>query len=304
MTLKTPVKRKPKLHHKKISGAHQHGNKTFHKTYWPYLPLFVIVLTGFFLHTLLGSVNRNVLGYATDVSIPSLLSETNIERKQNQLNNLSINQELSAAAQAKAEDMVARNYWAHVNPEGKQPWDFIKAAGYDYAAVGENLAYGFTTSDAAINGWMNSPGHRENLLRPNYSEVGFGIASSPDYNGSGPETIVVAMYGQPADPTINLTATVPQTSLNTPAEQVGSIESQNVSRLQLVTGETAPWLFVIAAAFVSIGFLILVSNHAAAWHRRLVKGEQFFLHHPLLDIAILGGITVLILLTQTSGFIQ
>lgn len=136
--------------------------------------------------------------YATEMSRSGLLSSTNIQRSNNGQSSLTINSKLNQAAQAKANDMVARNYWSHNTPDGKEPWVFFDAQGYIYTKAGENLAYGFDNSSATVIGWMNSPSHKANLLDSTFTEVGFGFANSSDYVTTGEETIVVAMYaGRP-----------------------------------------------------------------------------------------------------------
>src|SRR5947209_5774678 len=129
--------------------------------------------------------------------IGSLLAYSNNQRAAAGEGYLSLNGALDSAAQAKANDMVAENYWGHYSPSGASPWTFISNAGYGYSAAGENLAYGFASSADVITAWMNSAEHRANLLNGGYVDVGFGIANSPDYVGTGPETIVVAEYGTP-----------------------------------------------------------------------------------------------------------
>lgn len=158
--------------------------------------MLLVVLSGFIVN-LTWNVGKSVLGYATDMNLTSLLQETNIQRSQNGQSALTLNGQLSQAAQAKAEDMAARNYWSHVTPDGAQPWAFIANAGYSYTTAGENLAYGFDTSTAAVAGWMNSPSHRANLLNGGYQEVGFGVANAPNFQNAGEQTIVVAMYATP-----------------------------------------------------------------------------------------------------------
>lgn len=187
---------KPPAHHKKTSGAHHRQSKSYHKPYWPYLPLLAIVVAGVLLNSAWPGKHA-VLGYATDVSVQSLLDNTNAQRSSNSLSNLGLNAQLDQAAQAKANDMSARDYWSHNTPDGQTPWSFIAAAGYSYQTAGENLAYGFDTAADTVTGWMNSPEHRANILNTAYEEVGFGIASSANYQGSGPETIIVAMYAEP-----------------------------------------------------------------------------------------------------------
>ncbi len=187
------------VHGKKRHGQHHKVSKHYVKTYWPYLPMLMIVILGFVINTIL-STGQGVLSYATNVSPAGLLQETNIQRSGNSRAALSLNNQLSQAAQQKANDMVARNYWSHTSPEGTQPWEIISSVGYAYVAAGENLAYGFDTSAATLAGWMNSPGHKANVLNADYKEVGFGIANSPDFHGDGEQTVVVAMYANPKKP--------------------------------------------------------------------------------------------------------
>lgn len=136
-----------------------------------------------------------VLSYATNVNAGDLAAGTNAARAQNGLAGLAVSPKLSTSAQLKANDMIAKDYWAHVAPDGTQPWYWFTQAGYDYTNAGENLAYGFSTSDAVITGWMNSAGHRANILG-SYQDMGFGIANGENYQGAQ-NTVVVAHYGTP-----------------------------------------------------------------------------------------------------------
>jgi uncharacterized protein YkwD len=179
-------------------GQHHHRGQHYLKTYWPYLPMVAILALGLVANSWLGNLHRSVLGYATDMSASSLWSDTNTQRTDNGLGALTLNTRLNSAAQAKANDMAARDYWSHNTPDGQTPWSFITAAHYSYQTAGENLAYGFDTAGDTITGWMNSPEHRANILNTTYREVGFGIINIPEYQNSGPETLVVAMYASPA----------------------------------------------------------------------------------------------------------
>lgn len=138
----------------------------------------------------------SVLAYATGISSSELLGETNTNRSSNGLPLLTINSQLNASAQAKAQHMIDGDYWAHVAPDGTQPWYFFQQAGYQYQIAGENLAYGFFTSSGVVTAWMNSPTHRDNVLG-DYYDVGFGVANGSNYQG-GEYTIVVAHYGKPS----------------------------------------------------------------------------------------------------------
>jgi hypothetical protein len=147
-----------------------------------------------------------VLGYATNITIGDLYSLSNQERTNNGLSPLNLDSTLNNAAIAKANDMMADDYWAHVAPDGTTPWDFISGAGYKYVAAGENLAKGFSLSDGVVAGWMASPLHRDNVLNSSYKDVGYAVV-----NGllQGEQTtLVVAMYGAREEPIVAATTSI------------------------------------------------------------------------------------------------
>lgn len=178
-----------------------------------------------------------VLGYASNISQSGLLQSTNNERANNGLTVLNLNSQLNQAAQAKAQHMIANNYWAHIAPDGTSPWDFINSSGYTYVSAGENLAYGFDTSQGTVTGWMNSQSHRDNILSSAYVDVGFGIANGV-FQGSE-NTVVVAMYGSPYQPV----APPPQAQTQQPVEQTQVTNEQPQSpqtETASDTSETSP----------------------------------------------------------------
>ena len=197
MTLVKSTPKKPSVAHRKRTAAHHQRTHRYSKAYWPYLPIVAIVTLGVVLNSWIGAVQHKVLSYATNTSSAGLLEGTNQQRADNGLPSLRLNTQLSHAAQAKAVDMAAKDYWAHNSPTGDTPWTFITNAGYTYTTAGENLAYGFIDSSDTITGWMNSPGHRANILNTTYTEVGFGIINVENYQSSGNQTIVVAEYASP-----------------------------------------------------------------------------------------------------------
>jgi len=85
---------------------------------------------------------------------------------------------LVRAARIKSQDMQDKGYFAHTSPNGTTPWDLIKGQGVTYKTAGENIAKGYMTSDAAEQGFMNSPGHKANILNTNFTQVGIGIAGT------------------------------------------------------------------------------------------------------------------------------
>jgi uncharacterized protein YkwD len=281
---------------------------------------------------------RNVLAFATNVSPSGLLTETNSQRVSNGASNLSANALLAAAAQAKANDMVTRNYWSHVTPDGKQPWWFITNAGYSYTAAGENLAYGFLTSNDTVTGWMNSPSHRENLLSKNFTEAGFGIANSENFTSSGQQTIVVAMYGAPSStpvaavkpaastpsakpvatkpaptpPVVTEPEVIPQEEAITTATEVSENESINpitaapatINRVQLMGNGGALWSASFVVMIVlSVG--ILWAFHKGLHLRRYVlAGEHILARHIHLDLTVLAVLYLGFVLLSDSGFVR
>ena len=160
------------------------------------LSLLAVGLIAFQL--ILGLTHRvfpSVLGYAANISPAEVIRLTNVQRTANGLNTLSENSILDNAALAKGNDMLAKGYWAHFAPDGTSPWSFFLSFGYKYKYAGENLARDFPDAASAVTAWMNSPSHRENILNPNYQEIGIGVVEG---SLSGVDTtIIVQFFGSP-----------------------------------------------------------------------------------------------------------
>lgn len=121
---------------------------------------------------------------------------TNEERSDNNLGALTENPLLAEAANLKAKDMAEKGYFSHTGPDGALPWKWLKDVGYNYEYAGENLAVHFTDSDEVVEAWMDSPTHRANILKENFTEIGVGMAKG-EYKGE--ETVfVVQFFGKPA----------------------------------------------------------------------------------------------------------
>ncbi len=134
---------------------------------------------------------------------------------------------LSSSAQAKANDMASKSYFAHNSPEGATPWTFFDSVGYSYTTAGENLALTNQSASSVADGWYNSPGHRANLLSSAYTEVGYGIAFVPvfTYNGTTYSDVylVAAHYALPvvsASPVAQATTTPPASTEPSTAPEV------------------------------------------------------------------------------------
>ncbi len=360
-------KKQVKRNYKSRAHPKNKQSKSFLKVYWPYFPMLAIALFGLLIifapSTKKIVQHNNVLAYATEISRGALLNEHNRERANHGVGTLTLNSKLNNAAQAKANDMVARNYWSHNTPDGKEPWVFFDSAGYAYLKAGENLAYGYLNSASTVTAWMNSAGHRANILDGNFTEVGFGFANSSDYVSTGEETIVVAMFGKPqvlaaetttpppapaptptpatatpkpapkpTAPSSPAPAETPAPAAEPAAEQPSQqndnendkkitlvphdtpftsdlpagteTKQERTTRIQQWTHGAAPWSAAVltAAAFIAAG--LWLGKHARAVRRFMVHGEEFILHHPLIDVSVVMFICLVAYLTATSGFLR
>lgn len=125
-----------------------------------------------------------------------LTSLTNDIRVDNSVPTLKVNPLLEKAAQMKADDMASRGYFAHNTPDGKTPWYFLEQVGYKYSYAGENLAVNFFESPDVSRAWMNSPSHRANIVKGDYTEIGIAVASGV-YEDKH-TVFVVQFFGTPA----------------------------------------------------------------------------------------------------------
>jgi len=184
------------VHHLFIpSEQNNYRAKTLHIDFLTYYLILALFLSFIYKTTTFSNFLSTVLGIATDIKVEKLFQLTNEERIKNGLKPLAYNEKLAKAAEEKAKDMFTKNYWAHYSPDGLTPWDFILSSGYKYEYAGENLAKDFMFSDGVVSAWMNSTTHRENILRSNYDEVGFGVVNGV-LNGQE-TTLVVQMFGKP-----------------------------------------------------------------------------------------------------------
>ena len=185
---------------------HEENGYHAHSLHTNMLSVYLLIAIIFVFVSKNTSSLSNVLGIATDISISKLFNLTNDERTKLNLPTLQMNTQLASAAQKKAEDMFKKDYWAHFGPNGGSPWDFIKQSGYQYEFAGENLAKNFLFSKNVVDAWMDSPSHKENIVKKEYTEVGYAVVNGM-LNGEE-TTLVVQMFGTP----LEKTKTIVQTS--------------------------------------------------------------------------------------------
>ncbi len=125
----------------------------------------------------------------------SVFSLTNDQRIERNLPALERNALLDEAAQMKAQDMAGKGYYAHVSPDGVTPMHWVEKAGYRYLIIGENLVVNRTDAEQVVDAFMGSPGHRANILRSDFTEIGVGVANGT-YKGKE-ATFAVQIFATP-----------------------------------------------------------------------------------------------------------
>ena len=121
-------------------------------------------------------ISQSVLSYESEV-----IRLVNEVRRENGLKALTANWELSRVARYKSQDMLNKGYFSHTSPTYGTPFQMIKAFGLSFRTAGENIARGYPTPQAVVNGWMNSSGHRANILNASYTQIGVGYVAQGNY---------------------------------------------------------------------------------------------------------------------------
>lgn len=173
---------------------HKDTHKKAHLISWEGMICYVLIFI--FLQVSFSIVNYTkpgVLGITSSIDQKKLIELTNIERQKVGLPPVLENEALDKAAELKAQNMFAENYWSHFAPSGKTPWDFILSTGYKFTYAGENLAKNFYKSDDVVSAWMSSQTHRDNLLNPKYQDIGIAVVEG-NLNGQK-TTLVVQEFG-------------------------------------------------------------------------------------------------------------
>ena len=124
--------------------------------------------------------NNNIQDVESNEAL-EVLRLVNEERKKQGLNELTLNHTLNGVATKKAEDMRDNNYFSHDSPRYGSPFEMLQSFGVKYSSAGENIAAGQKNAQQVMNDWMNSSGHRANILNKNYTELGVGFVEGGSY---------------------------------------------------------------------------------------------------------------------------
>ena len=250
------------------------------------------LLLAFVAVHLIAPAGSAVLGSEASIDPLTLLNLTNDERQKAGAEPLEISTQLTKAASLKAKDMIDHNYWSHTSPDGVTPWHWFDEADYSYVYAGENLARNFNSSNGVVSAWMASQGHRENMLKNYYTEVGFAMMDGK-IDGQ-PTNIVVAMYGTPSS---SLTE-VAGLETNAPSvKQLGLLASIGVMVQGMKPSMIGVLVLAVIALVVSLISLFLAAKRAQSAQavRKLHRG-----HEAVKVIGLSVLITVMIML-QNSG---
>ncbi|MBD3362559.1 hypothetical protein GF362_02465 [Candidatus Dojkabacteria bacterium] len=130
------------------------------------------------------------------IDMTSVVYLHNRERAKQDLSQLTVNSKLVASANKKAQLMLEHDCWDHYCPPGMSPWDLFNESHYEYLYAGENLAEGFVDNSVMMKAWMNSPTHKENVLKKEFSEIGIGYIRG-DFQGKKDNIVVAVHFGHP-----------------------------------------------------------------------------------------------------------
>lgn len=243
----------------------------------------------------MSSGRLEVLGRVSDISVGQLLSNTNEEREDVSLPDLTINERLNQAAFLKAKDMFANNYWAHTSPDGTTPWKWLADTGYNYDVAGENLAKNYPTADATVAAWMDSESHRANILNDQYQEIGFAVVDGI-LDGRN-TTLVVAYYGSPASEAAVESSNDEKIVFAAPVNSgIGNPLSYFGTALQSLSPATLGGLGLLAV----IGFVAIAAHHyrtrlPASWRK------SWRLHHGMYTLIGVVGLGLVIVFATGGG---
>lgn len=138
---------------------------------------------------------------ASEITPQAVIASMNVYRQQEGLPPLREEVRLVKAADDRIRDMEDLSYWGHESPDGRTPFVWLRAEGYDYQYAGENLAAGFETNELLVSSWMESPGHRSNILSPLYVDCGVAVLDGAT-TGRATGKSVVVLFGRPKNPDV------------------------------------------------------------------------------------------------------
>jgi hypothetical protein len=231
-----------------------------------------------------------------------LVDLANGDRGAEKIGGLTVSPVLTAAAQAKADDMAAKGYFAHTSPDGKSSWYWFQQAGYTFLYAGENLAVDFSDSNDVEQAWMNSPTHRANILDDHFTQIGIATAQGT-FDGHR-TTFVVQMFGTPAAHAAPVTAAVSPKEPTAPAVATTKpvVVAPAVKKVSAVavasTTPTAAVASAVAEKVLGAEADSILPPAPASWWQHLLASpkvllEYFYIAVSIAVLAVLAFVTEL-----------
>lgn len=291
-------------------SSNNHRARLLHSSSLVYFSLLVLAFQLFIGYG--PRMGLRVLGYAANISPAEVIRLTNEKRVAQGLSALREDPVLSQAALAKGADMLNKDYWAHISPDGTEPWAFFASAGYTYRYAGENLARDFSNPTDAVEAWMASPSHRDNLLSDKYSDIGIAVVEG-DLNGVD-TTIIVQLFGTRA---VDVPATIPVAEASeevVPAAELNPevlpTEEELVVTLPIgnneliseagnnggLVGSPFGMTKTIALAMGSVFMTVMVIDGVVAYRRGLKR----FVGRTVAHVSFMGMVVAIILIAKAG----
>ncbi len=254
--------------------------------------VLAVLILGVFSLSVIG---HYILGSSSLASVISaaLVDLTNGDRSGNDLSGLVISPVLTAAAQAKADDMATRGYFAHVSPDGKDSWYWFKKTNYPFVYAGENLAVDFSDSVDVEHAWMNSPAHRANILNGHFTEI--GIATAQGFFQNHPTTFVVQMFGTPSTSGESLTVrtlSLPTESTSPALATTESAATEQVAGVSVTAPVATPAATNVLGAETGVK-----APTAASWWQHLLASPKAMLRYAYY---VFAGVILILLAFVTE----
>lgn len=195
--------------------------------------------------------------FSSALTLQNIVDLTNRTRRDLGVAELRINARLVQAAQAKGEDMLAGQYFAHTSPSGTTPWTWLRRSGYQYRTAGENLAVHFTTAEDVQQSWLLSAAHRANIVDPRFSEI--GVAVVPGTFEGFSSMMVVQLFGRPLNepvadpPRVQATTTPPVHPVAVDTERASIVPRPGGFEVKLASADANPVKLVLGGSAATNG---------------------------------------------------
>jgi hypothetical protein len=207
-----------------------------------------------------------------DIQSGVIIAFTNKERSKVNAPTLSVSETLNQAATLKAQDMAQNEYFAHYSPSGISPWHWFTKVGYEYQKAGENLAVNFKDSKDVVTAWMNSPTHKENIIKEGYTEIGIGTAEGMHKGKKA--TYVVQLFASPKTEASTLAFSIEKKNPLTVDTQV-SVQGAEISVITLASISqlfiSPTYTFMLLLALFSFIIIVALTTLVIRWRHHTSK---------------------------------